>query len=94
MESESYGPPRNLGMCQEIHTEMTVYSNIWGRDLSTKLPNEYKVSVDIAMMGHWAFLSVGECIHPVSHMRYMDADEKDGSKKEIGDEWNGWWDEY
>ena len=32
-ESESYGPPRNLGMCQEIHTEMTVYSNIWGRDL-------------------------------------------------------------
>ena len=46
------------------------------------------------MMGHWAFLSVGECIHPVSHMRSMDADEKDGSKKEIGDEWNGWWDEY
>ena len=42
-ESESYGPPKNLGMCQEIHTEMTVYSNIWGRDLPQNYPMNTKL---------------------------------------------------
>ena len=67
-----YMPPYNLGPARDYHYMTKVYSEIWGINPDTGEPYEFDVPIDLAFLGQWAFLYIGECIHPVAPLKKFD----------------------
>ena len=77
-ESGMYGPPLNLGRTYDHEYELTVSSRIWGVDHYEKgvpIPKSYKVRANVALQGHWVFLHVDECLHPMHALTKSPAQE-------------------
>ena len=70
-----YLPPYNLGPAAEYHYTTKVYSEIWGIDPETGKPKEFDVPIDLAFLGQWAFLYIGECIQPVAPLKKFDTNK-------------------
>lgn len=62
-------PPYNLGPCAEKEYMSECYSNIWGLDPETGEPQRYPVSISVARIGGWAFMSVSGVIKPAHPIR-------------------------
>lgn len=82
-DTETFGPPYNLGVANEFHNSTKVYSDIWGTDPETGEPKSFYIPIDYAILGKWAFLYVGGCIQPAAPLRPIDSstippDGKDG----------------
>ena len=70
-----YLPPYNLGPAAHYHYITKVYSEIWGIDPETGKPKEFDVPIDLAFLGQWAFLYIGECIQPVAPLKRFDTNQ-------------------
>ena len=70
-----YFPPNNLGPAAQYHYKTVVYSEIWGIDPETGEPKEFEVPIDLAFLGQWAFLYIGECIQPVAPLKMFDENQ-------------------
>ena len=70
-----YLPPYNLGPAAHYHYITKVYSEIWGIDPETGKPKEFDVPIDLAFLGQWAFLYIGECIQPVAPLKIFDTNQ-------------------
>lgn len=70
-----YLPPYNLGPAAHYHYITKVYSEIWGIDPETGEPKEFDVPIDLAFLGQWAFLYIGECIQPVAPLKIFDTNQ-------------------
>lgn len=68
-DADTFFPPHNLGPAAEYHYKTVVYSEIWGIDPETGKPKEFEVPIDLAFLGQWAFLYIGECIQPVAPLK-------------------------
>lgn len=64
-----FGPPYNLGPCAEKIYASECYSNIWGLDPETGEPQRYPVTISVARIGGWAFMSVSGVIKPAHPIR-------------------------
>lgn len=67
--------PYNLGPAAQYHYKTVVYSEIWGIDPETGKPKEFEVPIDLAFLGQWAFLYIGECIQPVAPLKIFDENQ-------------------